>query len=276
MRIAARAVEKKLNDDFSDYQGPLLPCSCGGHKRYEGRRPKTFMAHTSLSPGVMRMTGLAAAMVSFEEGSRLLSELAGMTVDAKQVERTAEALGRQIADDEKIHVVSDEPTASKSIRQNDGGSANKASPLSKNQVWKGTCPSPYLPEPPLNGVSGPYCLTEVFISELKAGEQVLEVILETFNRFRIFLGPSCGGTLCLHEVLCAIDLCEPSLDRLLFLLWHLVEDIPYLMRPTALQGDVRVDLGEDGDQPLSPIGTYYLDDPRCQRSVGRRISVRMR
>ena len=42
MRIAARAVERRLNGDSSDYRGPFLPCSCGGRMRYEGRRPKTF------------------------------------------------------------------------------------------------------------------------------------------------------------------------------------------------------------------------------------------
>ena len=51
------------------------------------------MEGTSLSPGVTRMVGLAAAMVSFAEGSELMRELAGVPVDAKQVERTAEALG---------------------------------------------------------------------------------------------------------------------------------------------------------------------------------------
>ena len=58
------------------------------------------------------MTGLAAAMASFEEGSLLLSELAGVKVNAKQVERTAEALGRQIAEDERTHVESDDQIAS--------------------------------------------------------------------------------------------------------------------------------------------------------------------
>jgi hypothetical protein len=143
MRIAARAVERKLNGDFSDCKGPLLPCSCGGYMRYEGRRPKTFttvlgemtlmrayyhcetckgsgvprdrallMEHISLSPGVVRMTGLAAAMTSFEEGSLLLSGLAGVNVGAKQVERTAEALGRQVAEDERTHLEADQGTAS--------------------------------------------------------------------------------------------------------------------------------------------------------------------
>jgi hypothetical protein len=58
------------------------------------------------------MTGLTAAMVSFEEGSLLLSELAGVKVNAKQVERTAEALGRQIAEDERRHVESDDQIVS--------------------------------------------------------------------------------------------------------------------------------------------------------------------
>jgi hypothetical protein len=40
-------------------------------------------------------------MVSYQEDCELLTELAGVTVDAKQVERTAEALGKQIAEDER-------------------------------------------------------------------------------------------------------------------------------------------------------------------------------
>ena len=51
----------------------------------------------SLSPTVLRMTGSAAALVSFAETSALLAELAGLRVDTKQVECCAEALGREIA-----------------------------------------------------------------------------------------------------------------------------------------------------------------------------------
>jgi hypothetical protein len=47
------------------------------------------------------MVGTVGAMVSFQEGSELLTELAGVAVDAKQVERTAEALGEVIAEDER-------------------------------------------------------------------------------------------------------------------------------------------------------------------------------
>jgi hypothetical protein len=61
----------------------------------------------SLSPGVTRMTAAVGALVSFQEGSDLLQELAGVEVEAKQVERTAEALGAEIAQDEQRRVEPD-------------------------------------------------------------------------------------------------------------------------------------------------------------------------
>ena len=67
---------------------------------------------TSLSPAVTRMIGRTAALVSFAEGRDLLRELAGLAVDAKQVERTAEALGRAIAVDEhQVEAASPAPSA---------------------------------------------------------------------------------------------------------------------------------------------------------------------
>ena len=50
-------------------------------------------------------------MVSFEESGELMRELAGVAVDAKQVERTAEALGREIAEDERTVVEPSGPPA---------------------------------------------------------------------------------------------------------------------------------------------------------------------
>jgi len=47
------------------------------------------------------MAGRVGAMVSFEEGRLLLEELAGLRVDASQVERGAESLGEEIAADEQ-------------------------------------------------------------------------------------------------------------------------------------------------------------------------------
>jgi hypothetical protein len=47
------------------------------------------------------MTGLASSRVSFEESEEFLMELAGVRVEAKHVERAAEALGVEIAADER-------------------------------------------------------------------------------------------------------------------------------------------------------------------------------
>lgn len=132
MRLAARALEQRLNADTSDHAGPQLPCSCGGLAEYHGRHSKTFesvlgplhlerayyycapcqggfcprdqalrLERFSLTPGVLRMTGSTAALLSFQESSSLLQELAGVQVSAKQVERAAEALGAEIAADER-------------------------------------------------------------------------------------------------------------------------------------------------------------------------------
>jgi hypothetical protein len=132
LRLAARALEQRLNADISHHAGPELPCCCGAPAQYHGRHQKTFASvlgplhlerayyHCApcesgfcprdralrleefwLTPGVLRMTGSTAALVSFEESSALLHELAGVEVSAKQVERAAEALGTEIADDER-------------------------------------------------------------------------------------------------------------------------------------------------------------------------------
>lgn len=135
LRLAAHALEQRLNDDTSDYVGPELPCPCGGCAQYRGRHQKTFesvlgplhlkrayyydercrsgfcprdrvlrLELFSLTPGVLRMTASAAALVSFEESRELLHDLAGVEVSAKQVERAAEALGAEIAVDEQQQV----------------------------------------------------------------------------------------------------------------------------------------------------------------------------
>src|SRR6202041_2232520 len=132
LQLAGAAVEQRLNADTSDEQGARIRCGCGREARLVGRRSKQVQSvlgplqlerayyhcsscghgfcprdgqlgieNTSLSPALTRMVGAVGAMVSFEEGSELLTDLAGVAVDAKQVERTAEALGKQIAEDER-------------------------------------------------------------------------------------------------------------------------------------------------------------------------------
>lgn len=135
-------MEQRLNADLSDDVGHTCPCDCGKDARYVGRRFKTFttvlggmtlgrayyhcdecetgfcprdralgLQDTSLSVATTRMVGLAAAMVSFAESSELMRELAGIPVDPKQVERVAEALGREIADDERNVIEPASPAA---------------------------------------------------------------------------------------------------------------------------------------------------------------------
>ena len=64
-------------------------------------RPDPGDASTSLPPATTRMVGLTAAEVRFAKTSELLAVLAGVEVETRQVERTAEALGREVADDER-------------------------------------------------------------------------------------------------------------------------------------------------------------------------------
>ena len=132
LQIMGQAVAHRLNADHSDDRGPRLSCGCGGEARYAGRRSKVFttalgpltlerawyhcerchngfsprdralgMEDTFLSPAALRMIGIAAARTSFEGSSALLHELAGLAVAPKTVERHAEALGREIASDER-------------------------------------------------------------------------------------------------------------------------------------------------------------------------------
>ena len=142
LQLAAGAVERRLNADLSDYSGPTAACACGHPARYAGRHPKTFetaltamtlerayyhcprcrqgfyprdralgMARSGLSPAVTRRTGATAALVSFARASGPLADLAGVQVEAKRVERVAEALGRELDAAERAGVFPCEPPA---------------------------------------------------------------------------------------------------------------------------------------------------------------------
>jgi hypothetical protein len=145
LQLAGAAVEQRLNADTSDERGSRTCYGCGQSARFAGRRSKQVQSvlgplrlerayyhcttcghgycprdqhlgieNTSLSPALTRMTGTVGALLSFQEGSELLTELAGVAVDAKKVERTAEALGKEIAEDERVHT---EPLDSPSLPQ---------------------------------------------------------------------------------------------------------------------------------------------------------------
>lgn len=140
LRVAARAVEERINADTADHAGSSLSCQCGQSARFAGRRSKTFesvlgpltlsrayyhcdacgagfcprdralgLSDSSLSPGVRRMVGHVGALVSFQEGHELLRDLAGVNVSAKHVERAAEKLGCEVSTYEQTVVESPAP-----------------------------------------------------------------------------------------------------------------------------------------------------------------------
>lgn len=127
MKVAARLIEKHINSDLSDDVGSRHVCYCGQIARYQGRREKEYsttvgslklqrayyhcpncgkgffprdkalgLDEGSSSPGLKRMIATTAALVSFQETTQLLQELASIKVEAKQVERIAEKLGEEI------------------------------------------------------------------------------------------------------------------------------------------------------------------------------------
>jgi hypothetical protein len=109
---------------MTGYAGPHAKCGNGHQAGYAGRRPKTVTtvlgpvrvtrawyhcgacghgfaprdeqlgtAGTALSPGLTQMIARAGAEVPFGKAAALLADLAGVTVTAKTIERSAEASG---------------------------------------------------------------------------------------------------------------------------------------------------------------------------------------
>ena len=105
-----------------------MPCDCGHAAAYRGLRSKPLLTavgpaevlrpyylcpdchtgqypadteldieETEFSPGVRRMQAVVGQEVPFEHGRQQMELLAGLEVNAKSVERTAEAVGEEIA-----------------------------------------------------------------------------------------------------------------------------------------------------------------------------------
>lgn len=141
--MTAHILQESLNADHSDYHGPAMRCDCGEIASYYGRRSKTILSvigelklerayyycaicqkgfcprdkelgleHDSLSSGLLKMVGVTAALVSFQETDELLHELTGINVGVKHVERAAEKLGDVISCHEKEVIITTAPTTS--------------------------------------------------------------------------------------------------------------------------------------------------------------------
>lgn len=122
--VGGSLLERIINSDGGDYRGVSVSCGCGSEKQFEGYRDKTlqtvlsnmiikrayYHCHvcgeggvpkdddldikgTSFSPGIRRMLGLVGAHHPFDRGKDFISELAGIDLTAKAVERTSEEIG---------------------------------------------------------------------------------------------------------------------------------------------------------------------------------------
>jgi hypothetical protein len=120
----ARLLEAVLASDDDGYAGPHAKCVAGHQAGYAGSRPKTVstvlgpvqvarawyhcrdckhgfaprdeqlgVAGTPLSPGLAEMIARVGAEVPFGKAAALLEDLAGITVSARTIERSAEASG---------------------------------------------------------------------------------------------------------------------------------------------------------------------------------------
>jgi hypothetical protein len=78
---------------------PYFLCS----KCHQGQFPADVeldVEDTETSPGVRRMLALVGQEAPFDHGRQQMKLLAGLEVTAKTVERTAEAIGEDVASDE--------------------------------------------------------------------------------------------------------------------------------------------------------------------------------
>jgi len=127
-RAGAAALSEFLEGHPPAGEQRTQPCGCGQRARYRElrskslltavgrvqlRRPYYLCSHcgkgqfpldqqldvedNQLSPGVRRMLAVVGSEVSFVRGQEQMRLLAGLEVTAKAVERTAEAIGEEIA-----------------------------------------------------------------------------------------------------------------------------------------------------------------------------------
>ena len=112
-----------------------LPCPCGYHAQYQELRSKPVLTvlgpaqlsrpyylcaqchrgqfpadveldvkETEVSPGARRMLAVVGAAAPFDHGRQQMKLLAGLEVTTKAVERTAEAIGEDIAAREQAEI----------------------------------------------------------------------------------------------------------------------------------------------------------------------------
>ena len=134
-RAGASALGQLLRFPLPSADQREAPCPCGHHARYQEIRSKSVLTmlgsvevsrpyylcphchpgqfpadreldieNTESSPGVRRMHALVGQEAPFDHGREQIKVLAGLEVTAKSVERTAEAMGADIAANEQCAI----------------------------------------------------------------------------------------------------------------------------------------------------------------------------
>ena len=140
LRTALHEAGSATLTELLQYEAPApgqhqRPCSCGHQAQYQGLRSKPVLTvvgpaqvsrpyflcsechqgqfpadveldivDTEVSPGVRRMLALVGSAAPFDHGRQQMQALAGLEVTTKAVERTAEAIGGDIAQGEHREV----------------------------------------------------------------------------------------------------------------------------------------------------------------------------
>jgi hypothetical protein len=134
-RAGAAALSQLLEFPAPSKEGRTLACPCGQPARYREQRSKPVLtavgpvevlrpyylcahcgvgqfpvdvqldiAHTEFSPGVRRMQAMVGQEAPFDHGREQMKVLAGLEVTTKSVERTAEAIGADIAQRQQTEI----------------------------------------------------------------------------------------------------------------------------------------------------------------------------
>jgi hypothetical protein len=129
LQIGAVALEELLQYEEPDSGERQMPCACGHIARYVELRSKTILTvlgkaelrrpyyrcaqcgngqfpvdteldleKTTKSPGIRRMLAVVGQDGPFDQGRQQMEVLAGIEITAKEVERTAERIGEDIAE----------------------------------------------------------------------------------------------------------------------------------------------------------------------------------
>ncbi len=153
-RLAQLALAHLLKQSGTVYQRSIRPCPCGANQRFQRYAPRTLrtlmgeitytrayyrcgscgessfpldeqiqQSPRSISPGLQRVLALLSAHLSFTEAERVLRQVAGVSVSARQIETVAEEVGLKA---EQLQQQEEELSTSRWLSQSSG--PNQPSP----------------------------------------------------------------------------------------------------------------------------------------------------